>query len=237
MLSLSSLQTRDDQDVITNMAEIEQWNQKDVTARNYIFATLAKPMKENLYSCESAAAMWTKLDTQYKLKAAENLHLLWQSFYDFNYHPGNLKIYIYRSIQHLFSIFTTGDDMTVHIQKLSSIADKLKELGQPLDNMQLVTKALATIPEKFRIVRSVWANVPLNERTIDNLLQRLRLEENVVKSYENSDTTDHTAFSAHHHNRTKGGHNPRKHGNSHTVRGSYQHIPFFLFSTLTFFLI
>lgn len=194
MLSLSSLQTRDDQDVITNMAEIEQWNQKDVTARNYIFATLAKPMKENLYSCESAAAMWTKLDTQYKLKAAENLHLLWQSFYDFNYHPGNLKIYIYRSIQHLFSIFTTGDDMTVHIQKLSSIADKLKELGQPLDNMQLVTKALATIPEKFRIVRSVWANVPLNERTIDNLLQRLRLEENVVKSYENSDTTDHTAF-------------------------------------------
>ena len=157
--------------------------------------------------------------------------------YDFNYHPGNLKIYIYRSIQHLFSIFTTGDDMTVHIQKLSSIADKLKELGQPLDNMQLVTKALATIPEKFRIVRSVWANVPLNERTIDNLLQRLRLEENVVKSYENSDTTDHTAFSAHHHNRTKGGHNPRKHGNSHTVRGSYQHIPFFLFSTLTFFLI
>jgi len=95
MFSLSSLQTRDDQDVITNMAEIEQWNQKDVTARNYIFATLAKPMKENLYSCQSAAAMWTKLDTQYKLKAAENLHLLWQSFYDFNYHPGNLKIYIY----------------------------------------------------------------------------------------------------------------------------------------------
>jgi hypothetical protein len=44
MFSLSSLQTRDDQDVITNMAEIEQWNQKDVTARNYIFATLAKPI-------------------------------------------------------------------------------------------------------------------------------------------------------------------------------------------------
>ena len=47
--------------------------------------------------------------------------------------------------------------MTVHIQKLSSIADKLRELGQPVDNMQLVTKALATIPEKFRIVRSIWA--------------------------------------------------------------------------------
>lgn len=94
--------------------------------------------------------------------------------------------------------------MTVHIQKLSSIADKLRELGQPLDNMQLVTKALATIPEKLRIVRSVWANVHLNERTIDNLLQRLRLEENVVKSYESNDIKNHAAFSAHSHNIARG---------------------------------
>lgn len=92
--------------------------------------------------------------------------------------------------------------MTVHIQKLSSIADKLRELGQPVDNMQLVTKALATIPEKFRIVRSIWANVPLNERTIDNLLQRLRLEENVARSYENNVVTNQAAYPAFH-QRTK----------------------------------
>lgn len=74
--------------VVTNRKEIDAWNLKDVTARNYIFATLAKPMKENLYSCTTAAEMWTRLDTQYRLRAAENLHLLWQSFYDFNYHTG-----------------------------------------------------------------------------------------------------------------------------------------------------
>ena len=174
----------DDNQVVINAAEIEAWHLRDVTARNYIFATLTKAMKQNLYSCETAAAMWTRLDTQYQLRAAENLHLLWQSFYDFTHH--------------------VDDDMTTHIQKLTSVSDKLRELGQPLDEMQLVKKALATLPEKFRVVRSVWASVPLNERTIDNLLQRLRSEENVFKSYEREDAAKDAAYAAKNYNSSRG---------------------------------
>ncbi|EFX64048.1 hypothetical protein DAPPUDRAFT_267148, partial [Daphnia pulex] len=74
-----------DEGQVTNTAEIEAWNLKDVTSRNYIFATLTKPMKESLYSCNTAADMWTKLNNQYQLRAADNLHLLWQSFYDFSH--------------------------------------------------------------------------------------------------------------------------------------------------------
>ncbi len=143
-------------------------------------------MKESLYSCDTAADMWTKLNNQYQLRAADNLHLLWQSFYDFSHRP--------------------DDDMTTHLQKLSSIADKLRELGQPMDEMQLVTKALATLPEKFRIVRSVWANVPLEERTMDNLLQRLRSEENVLKSYERNDDASQAAYVARNRNSARGNH-------------------------------
>lgn len=190
------LQIRDDPDNpqrITNVAAIDAWILRDVTSRNYIFATLSKPMKESLYSCETAAIMWTRLDTQYRLTAAENLHLLWQSFYDFTHHP--------------------DDDMTTHIRKLSSIADKLRELGQPLDEMQLVTKALATLPEQFRIVRSVWANVPLNERTVDNLLQRLRSEENVLRSYERPDGSNQD-FAAYGQTRGRGSRGNRRGGRS-----------------------
>jgi hypothetical protein len=61
------------------------------------------------------------------------------------------------------------DDMTTHMRKFSCIADKQRELRQPLQEMQLVNKALATLPEKFRIDRSVSANVQLDERTMDNL--------------------------------------------------------------------
>ncbi|EFX75512.1 hypothetical protein DAPPUDRAFT_250138 [Daphnia pulex] len=81
----------DDPELITNAAQIDTWILRDVTCRNYIFATLTKPMKEGLYSCDTAAAMWTKLDSQYRLRAAENLHLLWQEFYDFSHQPGMLN--------------------------------------------------------------------------------------------------------------------------------------------------
>ena len=97
------LQIRDDPDNpqrVTNAAEIDAWILRDVTSRNYIFATLTRPMKESLYSCETAAIMWTRLDTQYRLRAAENLHLLWQSFYDFTYQPGILKIVIHHLTYH-----------------------------------------------------------------------------------------------------------------------------------------
>ena len=105
----------------------------------------------------------------------------------------------------------TDDDMTTHIRKLSSVADKLRELGQPLDEMQLVTKALATLPEQFRVVRSVWASVPLGERTVDNLLQRLRSEENVLRSYERTDGSSQ-AFAAYGQTRGRGNRGNRRGG-------------------------
>ena len=111
--------------------------------------------------------------------------------------------------------------MTTHIRKLSSIADKLRELEQPLEEMQLVTKALATLPEKFRIVRSVWANVPLDERTMDNLLQRLRSEENVLKSYERPEGAGQ-AFAAHGQTRGWRG-NRRGFRHHHGVRDGFVH--------------
>ena len=97
------LQIRDDPDNpqrVTNAAEIDTWILRDVTSRNYIFATLTRPMKESLYSCETAAIMWTRLDTQYRLRAAENLHLLWQSFYDFSYQHSILKIVTHHLTYH-----------------------------------------------------------------------------------------------------------------------------------------
>lgn len=86
--------------------------------------------------------------------------------------------------------------MRTHIQKLSNAADKLRERDQPLNEIQLVTKALATLPEEFRVVRSVWAAVPAADRTLDHLLQRLLCEESVVKSYRKANAAAEEAFAA-----------------------------------------
>jgi hypothetical protein len=138
----------DDNQVVINAAEIEAWHLRDVTARNYIFATLTKAMKQNLYSCKTAAAMWTRLDTQYQLRAAENLHLLWQSFYDFTHHVGTLtqcKMIIPRL--YLTSSLSLDDDMTSHIQKLTS-----EDLREPVCGEDVVLSSLMTLSPSFVVV-------------------------------------------------------------------------------------
>lgn len=84
--------------------------------------------------------------------------------------------------------------MRTHVQKLSACVDRLRERNLNIDEIQVVSKALATLPEKFRVVRSVWSGVPVNERTMDTLLQRLLSEENVMESYSKQGTSNDGAF-------------------------------------------
>jgi chaperonin cofactor prefoldin len=74
------------------------------------------------------------------------------------------------------------------IQKLSNIADQLREREQILPEVQLVSKALSTLQENFRIIRTVWTSLPTNDRTLDHLLQQLKTKESVLKSYNKNRT-------------------------------------------------
>ena len=50
-------------------------------------------MKQNLYTPGlTVADMWRKLNNQYELNIVEQIHLIWQNFYDFTYTAG---IYIF----------------------------------------------------------------------------------------------------------------------------------------------
>ena len=73
--------------------------------------------------------------------------------------------------------------MRTTIQKLSNLVDKLREKNQALTDVQIVSKALASLPEEMRIIRSTWSSVPVNQRTLDHLLQRLITKESVLTSY------------------------------------------------------
>jgi hypothetical protein len=82
------------------------------------------------------------------------------------------------------------------IQKLSNIADQLREREQILPEVQLVSKVLAALPENFRIIRTVRTSLPANDRTLDHLLQRLITEESVLKSYQKTEHNIEAAFTA-----------------------------------------
>jgi hypothetical protein len=58
-----------------------------------------------------------------------------------------------------------------------SIANQLRGMNEPVPERQILDKILAALPPNFRMVRSAWTVVPVNERTIDSLSRRLLAEE------------------------------------------------------------
>ena len=53
-------------------------------------------MKENLYTPGlNATQIWAKLNLQYQLQTEEQLHLLWQQYYDFKHTAGTFSYIIH----------------------------------------------------------------------------------------------------------------------------------------------
>jgi hypothetical protein len=81
------LENTDDGGEITNQNAINTWKQKDVTARNYLYATTDTQHQRGLVNCKSASEMWVRLSTQYLQKAPENKHMLQHQFFDYKFLP------------------------------------------------------------------------------------------------------------------------------------------------------
>ena len=99
---------QDDEVVLVNGDEIRAWQKKEIFAKNCIFATITKEMKQHLYTPGlTSAQMWNKLSTQYEIRTVEHLHLLWQEFYDFAHKEG-LKIIHSVTVIIKITIFYSG---------------------------------------------------------------------------------------------------------------------------------
>ncbi|EFX61387.1 hypothetical protein DAPPUDRAFT_122089, partial [Daphnia pulex] len=192
---------------LLNDAAIRLWTRKNITAINFIFASITRKMKENLYTPGlNAAQIWAKLNLQYQLQTEEQLHLLWQQYYDFKHTAGTFPYIIFFSFTEQVSLLNRRRYEN-HDSETLNIADQLREREQILPEVQLVSKALA-------IVRTVWTSLPANDRTLDHLLQRLITEESVLKSYQTK--TEHnneaTFTSRQRFNSGRGGSGRERHG-------------------------
>ena len=139
--------------------------------------------------------MWVKLTSQHAARADDTIHQRWQELYDYKY--------------------DSEKNVTSYINGILSIANQLREMNEPVPERQILNKILAALPPTFRMVRSAWTVVPVNERTIDNLSRRLVAEESVIASYESESENEMSiAFRAHNssNQRPRGGHQAGKGG-------------------------
>ncbi|KZS04649.1 Uncharacterized protein APZ42_032362 [Daphnia magna] len=129
----------------------------------------------------------------------------WQELYDFKY--------------------DSEKNATSYINGILPIANQLREMNEPVRGRQILNKILAALPPNFRMLRSGWTVVPVNERTIDNLTRRLVPEESVIASYESESKNEtSSAFRAYNHSsirQSRGGHQAGR-GGYPGLRGNLQ---------------
>ena len=103
--------------------------------------------------------MWTRLTQQYEQNAAENIFVLIDRYYQYEY--------------------TEGDNMMTHISKIEGMVAQLSDLGSPIDDNQVVSKMLMTLPLQFKNFKEGWGLLPNTEKTKVNLIKKLLLSESM----------------------------------------------------------
>ncbi|GBL93027.1 hypothetical protein AVEN_54658-1 [Araneus ventricosus] len=79
------------------------------------------------------------------------------------------------------------DDVVTHIVKLhknfSGLNDELKRVAKTtLPDLLLMSRIMSTMPSEFFKFKSVWESIPIEERSVNKLTERLRLIEMCLPS-------------------------------------------------------
>ncbi|GBN43944.1 hypothetical protein AVEN_268197-1 [Araneus ventricosus] len=111
---------------------------------------------------DSAKSIWEKLLSVYEQSSRQRLDRLMEQFF--------------RSEK------DGDDDAVTHIGKLqknfSELNDELKRVAKTtLPELLLMSRITSTVPSEFFEFKSVWESIPIEERSVNKLTERLRLIE------------------------------------------------------------
>ena len=143
--------------------EVGIWEQRDNAAQLYITSPIEPQQSRKLINCKTAQEIWERLTCQFEMASAENKHILLRKFFEYRY-PNNL-------------------DVMSHITAIETIANQLKDVGSPIDDQQLITKIICTLPPSFQHFVAAWDNVPDDRKTVSLLTSRLLRAENTNQPY------------------------------------------------------
>ncbi|GFR23429.1 retrovirus-related Pol polyprotein from transposon TNT 1-94 [Trichonephila clavata] len=127
--------------------------------------------------CNTAKSVGEKLLSVYEQSSGQRLDRLMEKFF--------------RSEKEL------EDDIASHIAKLqrnfSKLNDELRRVAKTtLPDLLLMSRIMSTLPSEYFEFKSVWESVPIEERSVNKLTERLRLIEMKLPSK----STDSTALVA-----------------------------------------
>ncbi|GBP40447.1 Copia protein [Eumeta japonica] len=119
-------------------------------------------------NCETAKEIMEKLESIYEQKSELCKMLIHEKFYQYK--------------------MSENDSVAQHISKVENLAKQLKESGESVSEMAIITKIIGTLPLKYRSIRQAWMSLDPTQQTLNNLTARLLDEESSLASVEEQET-------------------------------------------------
>lgn len=81
-----------------------------------------------------------------------------------------------------------NDSIATHIAKVENLARQIRDTGENLSDIAIMTKILGSLPSKFRSFRQAWLSLDETKQTIQNLTSRLLDEDVSLSASDNFET-------------------------------------------------
>lgn len=134
-----------------------EWRKKDANAKKVIVTTLDQKPLMHILNSETSFQMWSKLKAVYERDTEQQKCSLMQEFFGYQYDKNG--------------------DIAANVSKLQNFAHRLRVLETEIDDKMLISKILVTLPEQYKYFSSAWESTNAENRTLENLISRLLLEE------------------------------------------------------------
>src|SRR5258708_37296524 len=151
---------------LTNLKDIEDWDQLNLEAQIQIFMTLDYEVASLVYGKEVTADLWSALKSHFEGKGLMAVAMLTSKLWQYN--------------------ILAENDVSMQIQDMKNIALKLSSLGYPLSDEYQVIVVLQALPNEWSTIQSIILNKsgPFTlQGTIDALLEH---ENTLQKQQENA---------------------------------------------------
>ena len=97
-------------------------------------------------SCETSKAILDKLDSVYQQKSEFNKMMILDRFHQVK--------------------MNSNESIAQHVAKVENLARQVKESGESLSDIAIITKILSILPTKYRSFRQAWLSLAEDKQTL-----------------------------------------------------------------------
>ena len=141
-----------------------KWTKDDACAMFLLTSAMDYSQVTLIENCQSSKEILDRLDAIYEQKTETNKMLAHERFSGYR--------------------MDSKDSIAQHIAKIENLAQQLKDTGETVSDIAIITKILGSLPPKFRSFRQAWLSQDETKQTIRNLMSRLIDEENGLTAHD-----------------------------------------------------